>query len=386
MEIVKVHESRLLLIIGIICSLVFSIFPIAMLLDYSIYLLFLFPIWGGFLFLSIFMILSYFRREVLFYSDHFTYTPALGKKRTYTYYALTSIQLHRERCLLLTSDGQKPASFELNMRGSTEALQYLSGEWLIPVETKDTLLKLPDKFYRKPAAENEWISARWSKEKLAKEKKAVRILNICAAVLCIPVLFLPSKVYLSVYLLVLLFDYLMYLFFYPRMIAVGSRKECDDCHLPYPLVSTMIAMLFLANVSTFIHISDGVVLKHTLVLFLFLLIPYILILLVRKIKESVCRMLFVTVVLFIFSFLSVIPINYIATTTKPVHEAVVVEEKSTNSSGRGGTDYYFRFVFREEETKMEVSKNLYNNTETGDCVRVCIRNSIFGMEYYVVHE
>ena len=60
--------------------------------------------------------------------------------------------------------------------------------------------------------------------------------------------------------------------------------------------------------------------------------------------------------------------------------------KRESSSSRGGTDYYISGNYKGENMDMTVSRNLFKSAEEGSLVQICERESIFGLEYWNVHE
>lgn len=114
----------------------------------------------------------------------------------------------------------------------------------------------------------------YSAEPLRKQKKFTRLLRILLVILVLAAIRLPTKWMMAVWILILLFNYGMFLVFYPKMIP---EKE-----------------------------------KHR---------------------------------------------------------------------GSHTAHYYVTAIWRDERQRMTVSKSLYESVSPGDSVRVCLRKSIFGVEY-----
>lgn len=142
------RESKLLLIVGVLGVAVFSLF-----LSLSVYtgitnddrstLIVCIPGFGGFVLLGACLILDYFRRKLILYTDHISYTPAVGRTRSYSYQEVSYIRPGIEHLYLYSHSGKKLVPLELNMCGIYEALYYLHEKGIEIEERKGPKGKAP---------------------------------------------------------------------------------------------------------------------------------------------------------------------------------------------------------------------------------------------------
>lgn len=133
MKRIEVRESKIPLIVGILDFIVFFIFlvcfSIASLSDNAfVAAIFCIMIFGGFCFLGIYLIISYFRRRLILYDNYFTYTKTLGKTKTYEYYEISSIQTMFNtiniQLKIYNKNDKKIVSIENNMLGYEQAIDF----------------------------------------------------------------------------------------------------------------------------------------------------------------------------------------------------------------------------------------------------------------------
>ena len=131
-----VREPKLPLLVGILGSIFFTPFYSGCIL-YSIYyslnildflgLAAVYTLSFGLLcFCSFYLILSYFRRKLVIDGCMLSYTPAIGRTRTFHYSDIAQITLDIQTSVkLISHEGKRLAVFELNMLESIPALSYL---------------------------------------------------------------------------------------------------------------------------------------------------------------------------------------------------------------------------------------------------------------------
>jgi len=388
MPIIEVHETKIPLIVGLSSVILFSIALFCAVLSSVVedddiqYAVICTLIFGTFILVGCYLIADYFRRKLLLYPDHLTYTPAVGKTRTISYQEIRSLKLRAERCVLYSQEGKKLAVFETNMTGSLNAVCYLNSKGIFIDEKQNPRSKNAE---AKKQADIAYISSRWTKEQIMKEKKAVRIIGTTLLLLAASSLLLPMKWTVFVCALTLLFSYSLYLYFYPRMIFEESKK-CDEYHIAFPAWAAWLCALSLMLISSNLNFGENMWLLFSLILTGLLSIPYFLIQMIRRKKESLLKITGMIFLLFFFTLPCTPAINYAATFSSPSHETVFISEKETHRNSRSGTSYYFCFTWQDKEQNMQVSESLYNSLKEGDPVRICIRKSIFGMEYYILHK
>ncbi len=389
-EVVSVREKKLPLVVGIVDAVFFCLLCILSVYtglkdnDLSTVIL-CGTIFGLFTLLGLYLILDYFRRRLVLYTGYLSYTPAVGKTRTYYYHEVAFICSRGERLLLYSHTGQKLLSIEINMRGWEEALFYFYEKGIL-VEERNVPLKLPVLKKLRLKSHREYIEKRWSEKRIAGERKMVRITGAVTALLCIVALFLlPVKGRLLVCILMMLLNYMLYLFLYPKVI-MEERKKCDAWHIPLSFWPYIVGGGLLILFDTDLNIENEAYLLHSTYMMLGLLAPYLLTLLVKRIRESFFKCLLVAGALYLLAFAMAPSANYIATIDRPVHETVTVLEKESEFRSGSGTEYYFRILWQGREQKTGVPRGLYDSTAEGDEVTLCLRKSIFGMEYWLLHE
>lgn len=129
-EPIRVHDSRFLLMICILCSvffvlcLIFSTISGIQKQDMET-LLICIPVFGGLALLGIGLSISNSRRVLLLYDNYFSYTPSFGRTKTFSYTEIQSIVQKHERFILYGYDGSKLAVFEINMPAFLTAFRFL---------------------------------------------------------------------------------------------------------------------------------------------------------------------------------------------------------------------------------------------------------------------
>lgn len=227
------------------------------------------------------------------------------------------------------------------------------------------------------------IRSRYSPVSIRKQKKITRIIQIVLVILSILAIFLSTKQMMTISVLVPLSVYFLFLLFYPKM-SLGNGRNCDENHISFPMLPCIICMIFLMAFINLIQMEEGIWLPMSAILAAVLLVPYLVMLFFRRIRERPLTILITAGALLILSFTLVPPINYIMSGS-PSHDTVTVLSKEYHRNSRI-THYEVVVFWRGDMQKLEVSKDLYQSVEAGDFVRVCIRKSIFGVEVWRVHE
>lgn len=136
---IVVKESKLPLIVGIISSIIFTLFLIFSLLT-SIFnkdwftIIFCTITFGSLDSLAIYLILDYHNRKLILYEDHFTYTTFLGNTISYLYSQIQHIEesyTTSTNYKIISHNGKKIASFEDNMLNSILAISFLKEQGIL---------------------------------------------------------------------------------------------------------------------------------------------------------------------------------------------------------------------------------------------------------------
>lgn len=341
--------------------------------------------------LGIFLFIDFFRRKLILTSSCLRYVPAIGKSRTFYYDDIERIVTKREQFVMYSHEGKRLASFELNMNGCIEALYYLQKRQLSFTDKKKTSShQRGASFFTKPGrcpGSNSHMDYlfKWSPSEIARQRKIIRILGILTTVLCFAAFILPLKWMFFTLLSIPLFYYCLYLWLFPKMILTDT-KNCDEYHIPFPVFSCAIASLILLNFIHRINMPMRTWMTFSLASAIILLIPYLIMLCIKRIKEHPLKLFSAACIFFLISMVMCHAINYITVFDSPKHDFVIVTEKHDSRSSKSGTNYYFRFVWHGDEQNMGVSKSLYESTDVGDVIKVCSRKSIFGVEFQILHK
>ena len=396
MEIITVQEHKFLLILSIICTAffgacwVFSIFSGIRHNDPST-IFFCSLIFGSFTVLGVFLFADYCRRKLILSSSCLKYVPAIGRSRTFYYNDIERIVTKKEQFIMYSHEGKRLASFELNMNGCIEAIYYLQEREVPFTEKKKTTFqsKRSSSFSKpgKSLRSDPYMDYlfKWSPSKIAREKKIIRILGILTTILCFVALIFPLKWMFFTLLFIPLFYYCLYLWLFPKL-TLADAKSCDEYHIPFPLYSCAITLFILLLFMKTVNMPTRTWMIFSFICTVILLIPYLIMLCIKRIKEHLANLFLTACVLFIMSLSMCYAINYITVFDSPRHDFVIVTQKHDSRDPKSGTYYYFQFVWHGDEQNMGVSKSLYESTDVGDVVKVCNRKSIFGVEFQIIHK
>lgn len=136
---IVVKESKFPLLVGIISGIIFTLLLIFSLSanineGHWIVAIFCSSVFGGFDFLSLYLILDYYNRKLILYDDHFTYTHFLGKTTSHLYSHIQCIEEYHTQSIeykMISHDGKKLGSFENNMLNSTLAVSLLKEKGIL---------------------------------------------------------------------------------------------------------------------------------------------------------------------------------------------------------------------------------------------------------------
>ena len=230
---------------------------------------------GPFLLLFFYALLEYFRRKLVIYTDHIAYTPAIGRTKVFYYHDIGTVKIipftYGDDYKIISRDGKKLASFESNMTGSREALEYLTEKNRHLEQSRFPLAPSPESKRRSEEKEKKkdarqqkmhqerlaYIMSKWSLETIAREKKAVNFFRFLSDTLCIVSLFLPFRPCAAINISILLFYWYLYLWFYPKMV-VGYEKKMEGSAylLPYPFIWCSVSVLILMRRFNFINSGE----------------------------------------------------------------------------------------------------------------------------------
>ena len=174
----------------------------------------------------------------------------------------------------------------------------------------------------------------------------------------------------------------MYVWLYPRL-SINATKQ-TPFYIKLPMAAFVLSFMILGFTALSFHYPDHQWIYFGLICTIILLIPYFVIVRLRKRQERKIRILLVICAAFIIAFFTTPALNYLATFNLPVHDEVQVIDKKI-STGRFSS-HYLIVQIGEENLRMNVSSSLYESTNISDTVLLCRRTSIFGVQYWTLHK
>ena len=216
-------------------------------------------------------------------------------------------------------------------------------------------------------------------------KKILRVLGIVFIALDGIAFVIGGKLMMVLYNIVILGSYALYLWYYPYIYIETKTKKAEEVMLQMPFLGAAIALLLNLITAKTVGFDSVDYFKMTFIFAAVFLIPYVIKSLKIKASQRLARKLSVACSVLFLSFTMVFPINFLLTFEKPTHETIVITDKDVDT-GNSLTDYQLMAMWRGKEKDFNVSKKQYLNTNIGDRLQVCIRHSVLGLEYYIVHE
>lgn len=364
---------------------------------------------GPFLALCFYVLLEYFRKKLIIYTDHITFTPVIGRKRTFYYHDIGTVKIipfpYGEDYKIISRDGKKLASFESNMTGSQDALEYLTSKNRHLKQSRFILAPSPESKRREEEKEKRkeerqlkehqerlaFIMSKWSLETIAREKKAVNFFRFLSGTLCIISLFLPFRPSAAINISILLFYWCLYLWFYPKMIFGYEKKlEGSAYFLPYPFILCSVSVLILMSRFDFINSEEKDCFLFFFCFAILLLFSYGLVLFIRKRREHWSNIGITLAIIFAISFSSTEPLNWLMTFGEQEHYAVSITykwyEDSVYSHFFHHSYYYLEVIQGDRYLDFQISRQLYQSVSLHEQVYICYRKSIFGFPYYILHK
>lgn len=162
-------------------------------------------------------------------------------------------------------------------------------------------------------------------------------------------------------------------------------KKVQGLVFQLPFIGPGIALILcLSNLNVY-ECSFIVYTKIAICIMIVLVIPYFIKSSKTKTPQRLRRKISVVFAVFVLSFGITFPVNYLLTFAKPVHETITITDKEINTAGKT-LDYYLYGNWKGEEERFSVSRSVYGRSSIGDIRKICIKHSIFGLEYYTIHE
>lgn len=251
----------------------------------------------------------------------------------------------------------------------------------------NALTMIERNYYKSIDSENKTVDSMTKKKPhfhYKKTKKRLKILGWILLLTDVVAYIIGGKTMLVLSLAVIFITYSIYIIYYPYIYVDTISKKGQKQSLQLPFFAAAIAMLINLSLTQLYNYDFNALLQITAVIMLILIGIFMIKSMRNSIAQRLTRKLSVICAIFIMTFSSTFTINFLLTFEPARHETIRVSDKSI-SSGKT-RDYYLYGQWNGKEEQFSVPRSVYQESEIGDQKKVCIRRSMFGLEYYTVHE
>lgn len=251
----------------------------------------------------------------------------------------------------------------------------------------NALTMIERNYYKSIDSENKTVDSMTKKKPhfhYKKTKKRLKILGWILFLTDVVAYIIGGKTMLVLSLAVIFITYSIYIIYYPYIYVDTISKKGQKQSLQLPFFAAAIAMLINLSLTQLYNYDFNALLQITAVIMLILIGIFMIKSMRNSIAQRLIRKLSVICAIFIMAFSSTFTINFLLTFEPARHETIRVSDKSI-SSGKT-RDYYLYGQWNGKEEQFSVPRSVYQESEIGDQKKVCIRRSMFGLEYYTVHE
>lgn len=251
----------------------------------------------------------------------------------------------------------------------------------------NTLTMIERNYYKSIDSENKTVDSMTKKKPhfhYKKTKKRLKILGWILFLTDVVAYIIGGKTMLVLSLAVIFITYSIYIIYYPYIYVDTISKKGQKQSLQLPFFAAAIAMLINLSLTQLYNYNFNASLQITAVIMLILIGIFMIKSMRNSIAQRLTRKLSVICAIFIMAFSSTFTINFLLTFEPARHETIRVSDKSI-SSGKT-RDYYLYGQWNGKEEQFSVPRSVYQESEIGNQKKVCIRRSMFGLEYYTVHE
>lgn len=251
----------------------------------------------------------------------------------------------------------------------------------------NALTMIERNYYKSIDSENKTVDSMTKKKPhfhYKKTKKRLKILGWILFLTDVVAYIIGGKTMLVLSLAVIFITYSIYIIYYPYIYVDTISKKGQKQSLQLPFFAAAIAMLINLSLTQLYNYNFNASLQITAVTMLVLIGVFMIKSIRNPIPQRLTRKLSVICAIFIMAFSSTFTINFLLTFEPARHETIRVSDKSI-SSGKI-RDYYLYGQWNGKEEQFSVPRSVYQESEIGDQKKVCIRRSMFGLEYYTVHE
>lgn len=218
-------------------------------------------------------------------------------------------------------------------------------------------------------------------EKSRKLLKVIGWILIGADVLAFIIGGIPMMI---IYITAALVPYCIYVKYYPYVFFETVSKKAEEKLLRIPFCGALIALIILLMISGMYNYDFSDILIFTAIIAAILLTPFVIKSVKLGQKQRLARKLSVAAAVLFISFSIAFPVNFVLTFDVEGHDEIVITDK-THNSGKN-EDWYVWAEWKGEKSQFTVTESEYEQIRINDDMRVCIRKSVFGFEYWTVHK
>lgn len=398
---IEVKSNKVPLVIGILVTLIFGIFTVVTLViglsELNIIMILIVSFgFGSFTLLGVYLILNYMRRRLIMNGEKLYYTSTIKSEKSFSVYEIQTVRIFQKgtdiQYRLFGDHDEKLAAFEDSMICSHDLLEILLVDYKIPIEMVNPLTdgNLLEKI--KPLSESEqrkeqdFIRQHYAPDTVRKESQLIRNLNWVLTIALFLFFFLNIKYIFGFALFIIGLNWTLYLWFYPKMVFIPKKSEMA-LRIPLLWIPTILSFLVLIPVTETVYIvNDLNYLMSIILIGMILILSFALTVYKKAIKVNSIKKISIGLTILSISFITCIPLHYVLTFDKPIHEEVIVIDKHKYSSSKRN-DYYLKVQTANTEVySFDVSQDTYENNEVEKSMRICKRKSVFQFEYWVLHE
>lgn len=222
-------------------------------------------------------------------------------------------------------------------------------------------------------------------KKIEKWKRLACVVGWAMFVLDIFILlFLRGGIRTACFMFVLLFAWAMYVWMYPLLfLEVSGFVKNKKYIIEMPVFGILAAFFFCLTGFENFACDFGDYLVFVGIITVLLLIPLFLKSYFGKEKPDKMRVLASSFLALLLAYAVVFPVNYMVTFQADRHEPVMVKSKEIYVNKFAS--YYVYADWKEADHKFTVSEKTYYEIQKGDRMQVCLRHSIFGFHYWILH-
>jgi len=220
---------------------------------------------------------------------------------------------------------------------------------------------------------------------ITKTEKVLRIAGWILLISNLAAFLIGGKEMPLILIAILLVSYAIYIKYYPYMYIDAFSKKGPEIAFQMPFTGASTALILCVAFLNLYNYDFGDYMKITVCITIILAIPFMIKSSRTTVPQKLSRKISVVFAAFTIAFAITFPINFLLTLDEPTHETTIITDKYVSTSSKT-RNYYLCGNWNGEEEEFSVSKSEYNSTSIGDMRRICIKQSVFGLEYYTLHQ